>query len=371
MAHLHFRRTAYRRGGGKASQRLEYITRQPARELSAAARQLRYVREGREDLVYARSRNLPAWAAGNPHTYFKAAEQYERTGGVSFEEWKVTLPQAFTHRQNMALTKALVDAIAGNRLPITYAFHCPTTTDGIQPQPHLHLLISARQQDAHPRTPAHHFRRYNPERPEQGGAQKDARFYHRGAIKAHRVLISDVINAHLEQAGRPERIHPDSLKDRGIDRTPELKLLPSESRAYREQGVVSERMQDVLDIRQARAAQLPREQVQARAYWEQRKATLGLTRDLPMARKLEAITQARTHTRDYAPERVPMVMQRTTHHEQTQTQTRTLRQTPTRSVAQQLEELAARLGAEEGQAAGAALRIRLHEERGRDQGYGW
>ena len=46
VAHLHFKRTVYRSGGGKASQRLEYITRQPERELTAADRQLRYVREG-------------------------------------------------------------------------------------------------------------------------------------------------------------------------------------------------------------------------------------------------------------------------------------------------------------------------------------
>src|SRR5262249_28716585 len=51
IAHLHFKRTVYKSGGGKASQRLEYITRQPERTLTAAERQLRYVREGREDLV--------------------------------------------------------------------------------------------------------------------------------------------------------------------------------------------------------------------------------------------------------------------------------------------------------------------------------
>jgi len=86
MAHLHFKRTPYRSGGGKASQRIEYITRQPERELSAAERQLRYVREGREDLVYERSRNLPDWAEDNPHTYFRAAERYEGKNRVAFEE---------------------------------------------------------------------------------------------------------------------------------------------------------------------------------------------------------------------------------------------------------------------------------------------
>ena len=146
---------------GKASQRLEYITRQPSTGVDGPDRQLRYVREGREDLVYERSRNLPAWAENNPHTYFRAAERYERANGVAFEEWKVTLPHELSHRQNMALMRDLVDAIAGTRLPITYAFHDPPTLRGTRQQPHLHLLISARQNDTHTRTPATHFKRYN------------------------------------------------------------------------------------------------------------------------------------------------------------------------------------------------------------------
>ena len=49
----------------------------------------------------------------------------------------------------MVLMRDLVDAIAGARLPMTYAFHDPDDTGGTRQQPHLHLLISARQNDAH------------------------------------------------------------------------------------------------------------------------------------------------------------------------------------------------------------------------------
>ena len=203
----------------------------------------------------------------------------------------------------MALMRDLVDAVAGTRLPMTYAFHNPTTLDGASQQPHLHLLISARQNDAHTRTAATHFKRYNREHPERGGAQKDDAFRHRGAIKAHRVLISDVVNVHLEYAGLAARVHPDRLEDRQVDRTPEPKLLPSESRAYREQGIVSPRMQQVLDIRQARTTSDAKEQAQARRYWDARKETLGITETQPMAHKLYTITEARAQCRDHPPER--------------------------------------------------------------------
>jgi hypothetical protein len=263
---------------------------------------LRYVREGREDLVYERTKNLPAWAA-NAQEFFKAAEQYERKGGVAFEEWKMTLPHECTRAQNMALMRDLVNAIAGERLPITYAFHDPRTLDNARQQPHLHLLISSRQNDTHTRTPAQHFKRWNAQHPERGGAHKDRTFAHMGAMKAHRVLIADIVNAHLERYGHAARIHPDRLEDRDIERQPEPKLLPSESREYRDKGIISARLQQVLDIRAERAQHLAREQNDVRRYWESRKTELGLTRDLPMDTKLARIQEARTHTITHAPAR--------------------------------------------------------------------
>src|SRR6266699_2618691 len=117
MAHLHYRITKYKSGGARASRRLEYITRLPAEALSRGERQIRYTQGDREDLVYANTRNLPAWARQNPYVFFQAAERYERANGVAFEEWKITLPQEFSHRDNMALTRDLVELIAGDALP--------------------------------------------------------------------------------------------------------------------------------------------------------------------------------------------------------------------------------------------------------------
>ena len=64
------------------------------------------------------------------------------------------------------------------------------------------------------------------------------------------------------------------------------------------------RMQEVLDLRQARAATgvTAREQAQARRYWEGRKGELGITDTQPMAHKLYAIREARVQRRDHPPE---------------------------------------------------------------------
>jgi len=310
MAHIAFMRTVYKSGGRAARGRLQYITRDLERAQTPAARQLRYLREGREDLVYTNTRNLPGWAQGDACRYFQEAERSERAPGAqeryrgrAFEEWKILLPNMLGHAANMHLMRDLLDVIAGDLLPCTYAFHDPTSLSGTTQQPHLHLLISARQTDEHERTPSQHFRRYNARHPAQGGARKDPAFRHKGAVKAWRVTISDVLNVHLERAGVEDRVHPDSLKTRGIDRYPEPKLLPSESRAYRDNGVVSPTMAEVLTIRAERQQTRATEQANAWAYWEERKGRLGLTDDMDMPAQLAAVRTARALVRDQAPMR--------------------------------------------------------------------
>jgi hypothetical protein len=312
IAHLHFRRTVYKSGGRAASDRLAYITGRAPTDPDWAGQQLRYLREGREDLVQEYTRNLPGWAAGNPQTFFRAAEQYEGGGAhlhwTAFEEWKITLPQELSRAQNLALVDALLEAIAGDTLPCTAAFHEPKTLDSTQSQPHLHLLLSSRQTDAHSRTADTHFKRYNARAPAKGGAQKALAFQHFGAVKAWRVLISDVINLHLERHGLDARVHPHSLAAQGIARAPEPKLLPSESAAYRTEGWISPTMQTVLEIRQARLPQRSGEQAHASAYWERRKGVLGLTDDLPLPIQLVRIGAARElvrTARDQGPEVAP------------------------------------------------------------------
>jgi hypothetical protein len=310
MAHVALMRTVYKSGGRAARGRLQYITRDLERAHSPAERQLRYLREDREDLVYTSTRNLPGWAVGDPCRYFQEAERSERAPGAqaryrgsAFEEWKILLPNTLGHGANMDVMRALIAVIAGDRLPCTYAFHDPQTLRETRQQPHLHLLISARQTDEYERSPSQHFKRYNARQPARGGAKKDPAFWHKGAVKAWRITISDVINVHLERAGVEDRVHPDSLKTRGIARQPEPKLRPSESRLYRDKGMVSPTMAAVLDMRTQRQHTRAHEQANAREYWEERKVVLGITPDMDMPAQLAAVGTARALVRDQAPMR--------------------------------------------------------------------
>ena len=192
----------------------------------------------------------------------------------------------------MDLMRDLVATIAGD--PSAHYLCLSLSADpGWGPgQPHLHLLISGRQDDGIARAPTQHFRRYNRTHPERGGAPKDPALHHR-AVKGWRVTISDVINVHLERVGLAERLHPDRLADRDITRQPQPKLLPSQSRTYREKGSSARRWRRCLTIRAERQQTWATEQANARAYWEERKLVLGITEAMDLPAQLAAIGTAR------------------------------------------------------------------------------
>jgi MobA/MobL family len=307
-----------------AAQRVDYITRQGAYSPAEARIRHQGLQRGteleREDLVYWRSRNLPGWAQEDPVRFFHAAEQYTSPHQTAYEEWKISLPRELTRRQQMAAAHDFLQASFGDTHPYVWAFHCPRAADGGE-QPHVHVIWSARTLDAHARSPEQFFTRYNRAHPERGGAEKARAFSHFGSVKAFRTMYTDVMNAHLEAAGHVARLHPDRLSDRGFERTPEPRLTPSDSNALKYEGRITDRMHDVLLHRQARQQHMPAERVQARAYWEERKAELGITRDMPLVAQLTHIAQAREQAVRHAPTRPTLAQLR----EQEQTLERGIR----------------------------------------------
>ncbi len=308
MATTHFARTVHKSGGaGLAAGRIQYITRTGL--YSPAEARIRYqglearTEHVREDLVHWETRNLPTWAADDPGCFFSAAETHERANGIAYEEWKFALPRELRRGQQLAAARDVLQAAFGTKHPSIWAMHDPLAVDGGR-QPHVHVLWSARVVDAYARSPETFFTRYNRAHPERGGAEKAREYSHFGAVKASRVLYTDVLNLHLECAGREERLHPDRLTARGFDRAPEPRLAPSDSNARKFKQAITPAMQQVLDHRAARGPYADAEQAQARTYWEQRKQELGLGQGMPLAQQLAGIRVARAQAVTHVPARV-------------------------------------------------------------------
>ena len=229
---------------GKASPHAAYI----AREGRYAGRL-----ERGERLEATAAGNMPAWAHSNPLAFWQAADAHERANGTTYREMELALPRELDATQRAELVREWVQNEIGDRHAYQWAIHVPLAVDGGE-QPHAHLMFSERQVDGIDRDPEQYFKRYNSKSPERGGARKGygpnagktlTKAERVADLKELRARWEVMVNAHLERAGRAERIDMRSHADRGTGIEPETKQLPSQ---WRGQG-----RENVIEFRAARA----------------------------------------------------------------------------------------------------------------------
>lgn len=208
---------------GKALAHAEYIEREGVYEKQ----------KGLEDLEYSSYGNMPKWAEQNPMQLWQSADLYERKNGSTYREYEISLPRELNKEQRQALVEDFVQTELGTKYPYQYAIHNPMAMDGLE-QPHVHLMFNERLQDGIERDPEQYFKRYNSKNPEKGGAKKDntGKDYktRKDEIKELRQRWENITNEHLKRAGLDIRIDMRSYADQGIDKQPEQKLLPSQTR---------------------------------------------------------------------------------------------------------------------------------------------
>ena len=200
MAICHVRCSSGSRAGGQSgAAKVDYVLREGKYE------------RGRDDLVASGSGNLPAWAEGDARALFAAADAYERTNGRLFVEVESALPNELDAKQRGALVRSWVEELTSGGLPHAYAVHAGHPKSPGEPaNPHVHVVLSERANDGIARDAAGWFRRANRKDPAAGGAAKDRRLKDRSWVEATRGRWERLVNAHLERAGRPERITAES-----------------------------------------------------------------------------------------------------------------------------------------------------------------
>ena len=170
----------------------------------------KYKENTSEKIEFVRSGNMPNFAEGKPAEFWNAAEVYERSNGRTCSSLVVALPKELTQEQRIELAEAFIAEFADRyRYPFTCAIHNHAGALAGQDQPHLHLIYSERHVDGIERTPEQFFKRYNPEQPEKGGAQKltaDVLGMGKAQLQLYRKKAEELINDSLERYAPTKKV---------------------------------------------------------------------------------------------------------------------------------------------------------------------
>ena len=162
--------------------------------------------------------NLPEFANGDPHAFWKAADDHERANGRLWSEIEVSLPRELSRDDQIALAREFRDAMIGDRHAYSLAIHVPKTLDGNSENPHIHLMFCERVIDDRTRVFDEnlYFKR--------NGAMKDRSWSDQDKVEEVRQAWETMANRALDKAGFDVRIDRRSLAAQGIRRIAEPKM---------------------------------------------------------------------------------------------------------------------------------------------------
>ena len=170
------------------------------------ARDGQYQQRGGLELV--ESGNMPEFARENPHSFWEAADAFERKNGRAYTELQIALPRELAPEQRTELAREATRELLGDRFAYTMAVHTPLAKDNIE-QPHMHLMFSERAIDERTRelSEEQFFKR--------NGAKKDPEWNAREKPMEVREKWVEMMNAAMERHGQEQRLDPRSWADQG------------------------------------------------------------------------------------------------------------------------------------------------------------
>jgi hypothetical protein len=184
-------------------------------------REGQYAGEDRDPAIYTESDQMPEWAQDDPHAYWDAADLYERANGRLYVSADFSLPRDLSTEDQVALAREFAQELTkDDSLPYTLAIHSGRDRDGVEHNPHAHLMISERKNDGIERSPQQWFARANPTDPSKGGAEKTRAIHGHAWMEHARKQWADLTNKTLERLGREERVDHRSYARRGLDQDP-------------------------------------------------------------------------------------------------------------------------------------------------------
>ena len=195
---------------------------------------------GRQDLVYSETGNLPNWAS-SPKDFWKQAEENRRANGRSYREIRVALPEELSVEENKKLVdKFLQEARIKNDHVYTYVIHNKVAAfDPDHQNIHAHIMFNERtiEKDRPLESAQQFFSRHNParinpdgstDRPITGGYAVDTWFAQRDTTIHLRKVWENLVN--------------EALKEKGLDITVSCETLEKQQLKLEQEGKTQEAM---------------------------------------------------------------------------------------------------------------------------------
>ena len=209
------------------------------------ARDGQYQQRGGVELV--ESGNMPEFAQADPHSFWVAADAYERANGRTYTELQIALPREFDPAQRQELAREVTRELMGERFAYTLAVHTPLAKDNIE-QPHMHLMFSERAiTEATREMPEDRFFKQN-------GAKKDRSWNDRNKPDEVREKWVEMMNAAMERHGHiqdpAQRLDARSWEEQG---RPDLASLREEKTLRGDGPEAMERHAEIDQLRRERA----------------------------------------------------------------------------------------------------------------------
>ncbi len=165
-----------------------------------------------EELIHKEALNIPKFAENNPRFFWKCADEFEGANRRKARQMTLTLPNELNDEENIKITQEFINEIIGNDFPCSYSLHKSFNEDGVG-NIHAHILFSTRKQDGINRNYQDFFKRYNANKKELGGTQKDDTWNKKEKLIIIRKQFENIINKSLEKNNISERVNSNSLKD--------------------------------------------------------------------------------------------------------------------------------------------------------------
>lgn len=196
---------------------VKVIGRSTGQSAAAAHRyDSRVRRVNRADLQSVGAVNMPAWASSDSAKYWQAADQFERANGSLARRAILSFPVELPASGREQVVREWLSQNCPN-MPAGWAVH--DSGDG---NPHVHVLVSERQNDGLDRSPELWFKRANSVSPAGGGAKKaDLGSRRKEWLSTARASWATILNQNLPDDARVDHR---SLKDRGISRQAQPKF---------------------------------------------------------------------------------------------------------------------------------------------------